>query len=572
MAPPSTKDIRLETEAKAKAIREQAQKQAASHALRLCNEECKDDVADRLERFRLSMREGTDEEKKNALLEANREIEQHRKLLRINKSCMEWVNQFTQIASFFNQMTELAEKLDTFLFRIRHEIKQSGETPTLQAKQKAAQFNLEKSQKDRRNAEDRILELREKIEYQIQKDRQSEQKLLDTLKRSLQYVSKAERGKLEVLTRQKIEGVPVEERIRFLSKFIEHLAHNVPVIRHNETDRLLGEARDLTRQKNYTEAILTLDQLFKFDRKHLAAHRLRAEIYQKMGNPFAFLCELRMICEIENAEGRDFFCLAEVLIQQGKREDAYKLLETAVQKEQNARYLETLGDIAGELGYWYRAVQAYQQVLGQVPSLVRLKHKLGIALFQDKREDEAFNLLREAIAHRDDNADSRVCVGRKFRQLKATFLAEQCFARAVELDPNHTEAHYWWGMMQYDRGQFEAARIHAQTVITADATRPRNLLLLAKCHAALGNGEEALKLLYPIVTRKSPPPPVDLVLCYSEICRNASKTEQALALIEVIHQRFPYQPQIKAEYAMLLVHAGQLDKAQQYMAPSLPTP
>ena len=280
-----------------------------------------------------------------------------------------------------------------------------------------------------------------------------------------------------------------------------------------------------------------------------------------------------MICEIDDSEGKDFYALAEVQIAAGKYEDAFALLESAVRKEPFPKFLERLGDISCQLGHWYRAVQVYQQILRKNRAQVRVKHKLGNALFEDHREEEAFTILREAISQRDDFANSRVCVGRKFRQLKATFLAEQCFSKAVELDSNNINANYWWGMLAYDRGEFEKALNHAIKVDQMDPDRPRNKILLAKCYAAMGRYDEAIASMQHTVSRITPPPPVDTLLCYSEICRTAGKTDKALLIIEPFHKRFQYQPQIRAEYGLILVMAGRFREAAQLMAPSsMPPP
>ena len=565
-------DIRDITSDKAKELRDRAYMQSVQSVIRSAGDEFKDDVEFRMERFRRIIRDGVADEIQSVLSEAKREIDQHRKLRRLSKQCAEIALEFDTLANSFQQKKALLEKMERVIETIRIEEINTGKNPECSAKINKAVQNADNLKSDILKTTERLLDLREKTERQVHKDRQSEQKVLHTFQHCLSHLSQLDRGKLDVTTRQKLEELNIEDRIKFLSQLIDQLSQNVPAIRSHEIERLLEETKSLIIKKNYSDALQNLDQLFKFDKKNLLGHRLRAEIFQKMNNSFAYLCELRMICEIDDAEGNDFYVLAEVQINNGKLEDAFALLENAVKREPFPKFLERLGDISCQLGHWYRAVQVYQQILRKNRAQIRVKHKLGNALFEDHREEEAFTILREAISQRDDYANSRVSVGRKFRQLRASFIAEQSFSRAVELDANNINALYWRGMLAYDRGEFEKALQNAIKVDQMDPERPRNKVLLAKCYAALGRYNDAVTSLHHTVSRITPPPPVDTLLCYSEICRMAGMAEKALLIIEPFHKRFPYQPQIRAEYGLLLVMAGKLKEAAQYLGPSAMPP
>jgi tetratricopeptide (TPR) repeat protein len=558
----------LSNNQKTKELHDRARTQSAKSQIRTINNEFKEDLDHRMERFRRIIRDGVAEDIRNLLIDTKRELDQHRKLRRYSKGSTELAHEFNLLVTAYFQKHDLLKKIETIIESLRMEIIQSGNNPAIQSKIKQPVQNAEKLKNDLLKTTQRLLDLREKIEFQVQKDKHTEENLLNTLKQCLQYLSSTERGKIEVTALQKIERLNIEDRIRFLSQLIEQLAQSVPGIRRNECERIFDLAKTKFRQKNYAEALLTLDQLFKFDKQHLLGHRLRAEIYKTMGNQFAYTCELRMITEMETAEGHDFFALAELMQSQGKNDDAYTLMEKCVAKEPSRKYMERLGDICIQAGHNYRAIPIFQEILAKNPNLVRAKHKLGNALYGDKHEDEGFNILREAIEQRDDNALSRVCVGRTFRHRKATFLADKCFARAVELNPDNSEAHYWWGMMIYDRGDFTKAAEHAKKVMKLEPNRPRNIVLFAKCLAASGKFQDSIEILLPMVSHTSPPPPVDMLLCFSEICRNANQIETAMNVIEPFHKKFPHQPQVKSEYSLLLVQSGRLAEAALLMRPS----
>jgi tetratricopeptide (TPR) repeat protein len=412
---------------------------------------------------------------------------------------------------------------------------------------------------------DRIIVFRERIDQQVRKDQAQELKLKSTLDRCLEQLSKQERGKILVTISQKTEKVSIEQRITFYTQLIQQFAQKIPSIREEEVTRLFELAEKSYQQKNYKEAMGLLDQLFKFDKQHLDGHRLRANLFKEMGNKVAFMCELRMIVKIDFAEARDFYYLAEILEEGGQLEEAFQFYEEAVAKDPSIRNLEKVGDLSSQMRRWFRAIQVYQQILKQSPYLGRVMHKYGRALLENNREEEAFNVLRQAIEIKDDNALSRVCVGRIYRKQSAFHDAVESFQRAVELDDTNVEAYYWWGSMLMDRGEFDEALQRATRAVELDPGRTRNRLLLGRALGNIGRFEKALETLEPCLSAS--PPSVDVLLTYSEMCRNANRAESAIEVLGAFVKRFPHQPQIRAEYGVLLVQAGRLEEARTYLQP-----
>ena len=98
-----------------------------------------------------------------------------------------------------------------------------------------------------------------------------------------------------------------------------------------------------------------------------------------------------------------------------------------------------------------------------------------------------------------------------------------------------------------------------------DGKRNRHLLLLARCYGACGQFPEAVDALKPLLNVSVPA--VDVLLVYSEMCRKGGMAEQAVEVIKAFLIRFSRQPQIRAEYGLLLVETGQLEEAQTYLQP-----
>ncbi len=545
-------------------LRKNARLKSVNQDLRSLQEDTTDNLSAKQERFNHLIRDGVSLEIQNAILEARRELDQHQKLGRLTKVSQQLVDEFRKMADSLLERKRLLEKLNDGIASLKTKL-EADSIPSLELKLKHAEESAQKIIEECSVLSERIIVFRGRIEQQVHKDQAQEQDIKNTLERCLNHLAKQEKGKLMVSIKQKTETLPFEQRIVFYSQLIQQFAQKIPAIRDEEIVRLFERTQKSFHQKNYKEALGFLDQLFKFDKQHLPGHRLRADIYQEMGNKVAFMCELRMIIKIDLVEGRDFYRLAEVLYESGQIEEAFAHYEDAILKDPNCKYLEKLGDVCNELRRWYRAVQVYQQILKQSPKLGRVMHKLGRALLENNREEEAFAVLRQAIQIKDNNSNSRVCVGRIYRRRSAFQDALESFQRAVELDQNNVESFYWWSAMLFDRGEFLEALSHAQKAVELDSERVRNRLICSKALGALGRYKEALDVLEPCLSAATPS--VDVLLTYSEMCRNSNLEDKGIDVLGVFLKRFPRQPQIRAEYGVLLVQAGRLKDAKEFLQP-----
>lgn len=545
-------------------LRKNVHLKSVTKEIRSQRDEAIDNLSAKQERFKRLIRDGVALEIRNAILESRRELDQHQKMGRFTKISQKMADDFRKLADGFLQRKILLEKLENGIVELRGKL--SGQsTPSLELKLKQAIENANKIKDECITISNRITGLYEQIDQQVRQDLAREQKLKTTLDQCLEHLSKQERGKLLVSVNQKLEKMLIEQRITFYSQMIQQFAQKIPAIRDEEIIRLFELAQNSYTRKDYKEALGLLDQVFKFDRQHLLGHRLRADIYKEMGNKVAFMCELRMIVKIDFAEARDFYYMADVLSEAGQMDEASGFYEEAVKRDSNIKYLERLGDVCVQLRRWYRAIQVFQQILNESPTLGRVMHKLGRAMLENNREDEAFTVLRQAIQIKDDNADSRVCAGRIYRKHAAYQDALESFQRAVELDENNVEARYWWGAMLMDRGASEEALSLAQKAVELDPERVRNRILLAKVLGAFARYSEALETLNPCLSAQTPS--VDVLLTYSEMSRNSNHLTKAIDILGGFVKRFPHQPQIRAEYGVLLVQAGRLEESREYLRP-----
>ncbi len=346
------------------------------------------------------------------------------------------------------------------------------------------------------------------------------------------------------------------------------MARSVPAIRKEEVSRLYDQARGCYEKKRYEHAVQYLEKLFKFDRKHLPAHRLRANIYKQQNNQIAYSCELRMAAEIEDAEAVDFFTLADHLEKNGQNEEALKYYDKAIQCDPKPLYLERAGDCACKLQNWSLAAKRYQRIIGEDSAEADVFHKLGYALFQENKLDESFSVLRQAVHLQNGNIQTDVLLGRLYRRKKIYSQAAKYFEHAIQSDPQNAPAYYWWASLLYEQGEFQAA---AETIKKASQLEPDNInycLLHSRCLWAAGHHTEGIEVLSPLINLENPS--ADVLLTYSGLCRDAGKAEEAIPVIESTLKRFPWQPQLKAEYGFLLMETGRIKQAMDYFNP-IPT-
>lgn len=516
------------------------------------------------ETFTRLIRDGMAEEVRNALLEAKREIEHHKHMGRLSSESLDMVNKFQSLSKSFLQRKLMLEKIEGTI----EEYRKSQPDPANDS-EKVQQLTDKASQLRDQSLQltERLLKLHQRLDKQIQKDRQTEERVQEALHRCLQHLPKTERGKLQASTSQKLNQLDIEGRIQLRVTLIQKLAQSIPAVRKEEVARLYDEASRASSRHDYQTALQTLDQLFQFDKHHLDGHRLRASLYEAVGNAYAHLFELRMITEMPTAQGSDFYRLARVLRDRGQDEEAFAAFQSAAEKSPLPEYLEAWGDASSAMKRWYIAVQAYRQLLNQQPSLMRIQHKLGVALFENNQAEEAFDILRTAIHESDARSDSRVCLARAYRSYQMFEEALQSLNRAVELDESNPEARYWLSLLLYERGEFEQGLIEAKEAIKIEKGRLRNCLQIARCYDALGQTRAAIEELDRWM-KKAKSPSFDVLLQYAKFCRRANLHDKGIQVMQPMVQRFPYQPQLRIEYGLLLLEKGQLDEAAPYLDPA----
>jgi tetratricopeptide (TPR) repeat protein len=538
------------------AMRQELMRQAAEKSIRKMDHKFRGESNQ--DQFVRIIRDGVAEEVKSAIIETRREIELSAKQGKLTQITKERAKEFNESSKAFLQYKLLLEKLENSIESYK-DVKHPAALEELESHKKQAA----KVQKLCVKSGDKVIQLREAIEKQIQAENKKLQNLLNSFKRCKNHLPKLERGKLEVSVTKVMDTAPMEDRIQFLTKLITKLAQSVPQIRLDEVGFTYQEALTAFKEQRYDDTLKELNQLFHFDNKHIKAHRLRAELFRVKNNKIALQAELKTIAEYPNAEGSDFFTYAESLMINGHTEEAFQLFQKAVKYDQSKDYLKRLGDTACLIGQWFHAEKAYNRLLSRFPDEIQVQHDLVKVFFEDNRIEQAYEQIQRLHIEHNPHIETYVYLGRILRYYKALPAARKAFECAVEMDMEHIDANYWLSQTEYDMGDFNAALAFAQNVNDLEPERSRNLLLLAKCLSASGKQEKALECLQPMLDDKTPH--VDILLAYSETCRMVKLETKAINPIKSALEKIPWQPMLKTEYGLLQAGLGNMEEAIKYL-------
>ncbi|MEE8410693.1 MAG: tetratricopeptide repeat protein [Myxococcota bacterium] len=171
--------------------------------------------------------------------------------------------------------------------------------------------------------------------------------------------------------------------------------------------------------------------------------------------------ESRSVKETDDA----IVALSMVHYQQKQYTEAAKLMELALQRSPDkAIHHYRLGLIREQAGDVARAVDAFQMTITQDPGLIDARIRLGLALKQLQRFDEALDVLKEAVRDmRDANAEVgvvsnlQVALGEVYEAMKMNDYAEHSFKLAVKNGPKNGAAIAGLGRIMRARGEIEAA-------------------------------------------------------------------------------------------------------------------
>ena len=157
-----------------------------------------------------------------------------------------------------------------------------------------------------------------------------------------------------------------------------------------------------------------------------------------------------------------YFFLAEAYTKAGDKEKARTALEKYIEILPAAQVSEIsqidVAGIYGQLGDYDRALSLCSQVLKTEPDLYSALYNCGNIDLMAGHYADAEKLLTLAVREAPEEAAPNYFLGRVFFQTNRPKEAETSFRKAVALDPNVYDYHYWYAQVLTAHGDIPDAR------------------------------------------------------------------------------------------------------------------
>ena len=134
----------------------------------------------------------------------------------------------------------------------------------------------------------------------------------------------------------------------------------------------------------------------------------------------------------------------------------------------------------------------YRKILSLQPENAHATHLLGLIALQKGRANEACELFEAAIRRDDSQALFHCNLGEAYRLLARLDEAEQCFLRALELQPTYPQALTNLGVTLHQRGRYVDAVSRFQQALEAAGASADGYSNLGLAQFAAGAVEEAV--------------------------------------------------------------------------------
>ncbi|MBA0085036.1 MAG: tetratricopeptide repeat protein, partial [Acidobacteria bacterium Pan2503] len=263
--------------------------------------------------------------------------------------------------------------------------------------------------------------------------------------------------------------------------------------------------------------------------------------------------------------------LTQLLMDEGKSEDAVSLLEGITQHSSSPVLMDLLGDAytqAHELG---KAETAYRKAAELDPSELSHQRGLGQTLLSEEKYSEALKVYQKLSDLMPDDFDVYLRIAQIYRELHQLDKAEENLVKARQYAPGNLEVMYNEGMLYESQGRYEdAIRVLSDAVSGIkgqSTTMPSRRRTLAVLYQQLGqlyreaqNYQAAVYTLEELgrlgdeEDRRARLMIMDTYRAAKDLARAMQTGKEAMA-------KYPADPGIRTSYALLLGENQQTDDA-----------
>jgi tetratricopeptide (TPR) repeat protein len=336
--------------------------------------------------------------------------------------------------------------------------------------------------------------------------------------------------------------------------------------------RTLGDLSNTSGQRDtITRAVEQYREIVRLDPNDSDADLWLARLYRLQNEQEKAEAVLRALLAREPANESGVEQLTQLLLDEGKSQEAVTSLQAVLQRAPTPRLWELLGDAYNQIHDLPNAEQAYRKASESQPGDLNHHKELAQTLLAEEKFPEALEQYIGLTEMDADDADNYLRIAEIYRQMKQLNKAEQNILLAKQRAPNNLEVIYYEATIYEDQGRIDDSIRVLSEAVTAVKTesefapsRRRTLAILyqqlgqlyreaSNYTAAVNTFEEMLRL----GTDEDRRARILIVDTY----RDARDMSKALDAAHKAVEAYPKDRSIRIAQALLLGENAQTDQA-----------
>jgi tetratricopeptide (TPR) repeat protein len=336
--------------------------------------------------------------------------------------------------------------------------------------------------------------------------------------------------------------------------------------------RTLGDLSNASGQHDtITRAVEQYREIIRLDPNDSDAELWLARLYRLQNEQEKAEVVLRALLAREPANENGVEQLTQLLLDEGKSQEAVSSLQVVLQRAPTPRLWELLGDAYNQIHDLPNAERAYRKASESQPGDLNHHKELAQTLLAEEKFPEALEQYQGLVEMDADDADNYLRLAEIYRQMKQLDKAEQNILLAKQRAPNNLEVIYYEATIYEDQGRIDDSIRVLSEAVTAVKTesefapsRRRTLAILyqqlgqlyreaSNYTAAVNTFEEMLRL----GTEEDRRARILIVDTY----RDARDISKALDAAHKAVEAYPKDHSIRIAQALLLGENAQADQA-----------
>jgi tetratricopeptide (TPR) repeat protein len=231
-------------------------------------------------------------------------------------------------------------------------------------------------------------------------------------------------------------------------------------------------------QPDDTYSSLWLARLYRFENHHTDAEKV-----------------LRDVLARDPGNGPALEQLSQLLIDEGRSQEAVKILSDAAGNSSSPEVYDLLGDAYAQAKDYPKSEEAYRKAAEEDPDDPGHLHGLAQALMEQDKYAEALEQFKKLSEVEPGTAENYMRMAQLYRRMGKFDLAESSLLRAKQLKPGNLEVLYNEALLYEDQGRFEDA-VKVLSDAIAGVKNQTGAPSSSNGDASADNNPNALAILY----------------------------------------------------------------------------